>query len=160
MALVAALAACAEEEPALPAEETEVVPEAAPVAERVVPDGSPMPSAEISGVPPYPGAVVWRLSPRRVTEFDAIEAFTSDSFANVVAFYDERMGEPWRREEFGDAVTYTLDPDMGAIMLSPWDGRELPDDAPQPLRDSRTGIGVSWRKAEFRDAPADTLSGT
>ena len=134
-----------------------VVAEQVPVAERVVPDGDPMPPADVSGVPPYPGAVVWRLSPRRISEFDAIEAFTTDDFADVVAFYDERLGPPWRRERFEDAVTYTLDPDMGAVMLSPWNGALLPEDSPEPLKRARTGIGVSWRK-EGVPPPADSTA--
>ena len=138
-----------EDEPAPAAEE-------APVAESVVPDGEPMPSAEISGVPPYPGAIVWRLSPRRASEFDFVEAFTSDSLAAVVAFYDERMGPPWRREQFEDAVTWTLDPDMGAIFITPWDGGHLPADAPEVLRNAVTGIGVSWRRPG--SAPADSAA--
>ncbi len=145
-ALVAGALACGGDAEEAAPEETGIVAEEAPVAERVVPDGDPMPPADVSGVPPYPGAIVWRLSPRRASEFDFVEAFTPDSMDAVVAFYDERMGPPWRREEFEDAITWTLDPDMGAIFISKWDGSQLPADTPEPLRRSRTGIGVSWRR--------------
>lgn len=157
--LVAALA-CGDADEAAPEDEGAIVAEEAPVAERVVPDGDPMPSADVSGVPPYPGAIVWRLSPRRASEFDFVEAFTADSVEAVVEFYDERMGPPWRREEFEDAITWTLDPDMGAIFISKWDGSELPADAPEPLRQSRTGIGVSWRRPGSVAADSAAAQGT
>jgi hypothetical protein len=154
-ACVLALAACGEEG-APPAEESTVAIEPFEAADPAVPDGSPMPSADVSGVAPYPGAVVWNLAPRRPDAFHFVEAFTADSFPDVVAFYDEHMGPPWRREQFEDAVTWTLEPDMGAVFLTPWDGRQLPDSAPAALRAARSGIGVSWRKEAA--APADTAA--
>lgn len=118
-----------------------------PTAPLVVPNGSPMPPAErTAGVPPYPGAVVWMRHDRRVTEFEAIEAFTPDPYEQVVAHYDSILTDGWRREEFADAVTYTKDPDMGAVMLMPWNASVLPADAPEPLRTAQTGIGVAWKK--------------
>jgi hypothetical protein len=111
-----------------------------------VANGDPMPPAErTGGAPPYPNAVVWMRWERPPSEFDAIEAFTPDSFLQVVAYYDVALAD-WRRTVAQDAVHYHLDPNVATLIVSPWDGQVIPEDGPEALRQARTSIGLAWRK--------------
>ncbi len=113
-----------------------------------VPNGSPMlPAEQAGGVPPYPGAVVWMRAERNPSEFDAVEAFTADSYPRVVAFYDSALSG-WKRSQFADAVTYELESDSSAVSVFPWDGAEVPEAAPAVLKDAHAAIGAAWKKQQ------------
>ena len=145
VALVTALSACngnggpddaARQEPAQQAEQ--LGPRA---------NGAPMPPAErAAGAPPYPNAVVWMRWERPPSEFDAVEAFTPDSFLQVVAWYDRALAD-WRRTVAKDAVHYHLDPNVASLIVSPWEGEAVPEESPEALRRARTSIGLAWRKS-------------
>lgn len=109
-------------------------------------NGAPMPPAvRAGGVPPYPGAVVWMRVPRPPSEFHALESFTPDSFLQVVAFYDSTLST-WRRTVAKDAVHYHRDPNIATVIVSPWEGGDVPEDGPRPLREARTSIGMAWKE--------------
>lgn len=142
--LLAVALACGREagapEAAVEAEASSPVTLAGPIE-----NGSPMPvAARAGGAAPYPGAVVWMRQARPPSEFRALEAFTPDSFPRVVAFYDSALAG-WRRTIAKDAVHYHRDPDVVVVVVSPWDGENVPRDGPRPLRQARTSIGVAWR---------------
>ena len=143
-ALVVALAACGGSKGTGEAAEQPAAEEGArlgPVA-----NGDPMPPAErTGGAPPYPNAVVWMRWERPPSEFDAIEAFTPDSFLQVVAYYDVALAD-WRRTVAQDAVHYHLDPNVASLIVSPWEWQAIPEDGPETLRQARTSIGLAWRK--------------
>jgi hypothetical protein len=103
------------------------------------------PSERAGGVPPYPGAIVWQIQPRLPSEFDTVEAFTPDLFSQVVAFYDQNLPE-WRRTVAKDAVHYHLDPNVASVIVAPWDGEEIGEEGPAVLRETRTSIGIAWKK--------------
>jgi hypothetical protein len=109
-------------------------------------NGAPMPAASrAGGVPPYPTAFVWKRHERLPSEFDTMEAFTRDSFIQVVAWYDSALGG-WRRTVATDAVHYHRDPNLVAVIVSPWEGEDVPDWGPEELKQARTSIGVAWKK--------------
>jgi hypothetical protein len=111
-----------------------------------VANGDPMPPAEeAAGAIPYPGAVVWMRVERPPSAFEAIDAFTPDSFLQVVAFYDRALAD-WRRTVAEDAVTYHRDPEVASLIVSPWLGEDVPEGSPAVLRQARTSIGLAWRK--------------
>jgi hypothetical protein len=111
-----------------------------------VANGDPMPPAEqAAGAPPYPNAVVWMRWERPPSEFESVEAFTPDSFLQVVAWYDQSLAD-WRRTVAKDAVHYHRDPNVASLIVSPWEGEVLPQDSPEALRRARTSIGLAWRK--------------
>ena len=118
----------------------------AAAADGSIGNGRPMPrAAEASGVPPYPNAIVWSRYQRPPSEFHTFEAFTPDSFLQVVAFYDQAL-PGWRRTVAKDAVHYHQDPDLASVVLAPWEGQDIPEDGPEELRPMRTSIGVAWKK--------------
>jgi len=143
-ALVVALAACGGSEGS-----GGVAAEGAPQqGDRLGPvaNGDPMPPPErAGGAPPYPNAVVWMRWERPPSEFHAIEAFTPDSFLQVVAYYDVALAD-WRRTVARDAVHYHRDPNVASLIVAPWEGQVIPEDGPVPLRQARTSIGLAWRK--------------
>ena len=109
-------------------------------------NGDPMPAAaEAYGVPPYPNAIVWTRYERQPSEFHTIEAFTADSFLQVVAFYDSALSE-WRRTVAKDAVHYHQDPNLATLIVAPWEGQDVPESGPDELRPMRTSIGLAWKK--------------
>ena len=145
VALVAALSSCGgngtsgDAAPEQPAREGERI---GPIA-----NGDPMPPAErAAGAPPYPNAVVWMRWERPPSEFEAVEAFTPDSFLQVVAWYDQALAD-WRRTVAKDAVHYHRDPNVASLIVSPWEGEAVPEGSPDALRRARTSIGLAWRKS-------------
>lgn len=128
----------------------------ADVAAGPLENGDPMPHAsQAGGVPPYPAAFVWKRHERLPSEFDTIEAFTADSFLQVVAWYDTTLAD-WRRTVAVDAVHYHKDPNLVAVIVSPWEGEDVPEEGPEALKQARTSIGVAWRK----DLQAEPEAGT
>lgn len=103
------------------------------------------PAARAGGIPPYPGAVVWMRLPRPASEFRVLEAFTPDSFLQVVAYYDSALSG-WRRTVAKDAVHYHRDPDLATLIVAPWEGWTVAEGEPAPLRAARTSIGLAWKE--------------
>lgn len=102
-----------------------------------------MPAAtDAGGVTPYPDAIVHMRSARRSPYF-IMEAFTPDSWEDVVAFYEDSL-IGWAREEAGDMVIFELD-DQAAVTISPWEYQSVPPGSPQVLQNARTAIGAAWR---------------
>lgn len=114
---------------------------------REVPDGGPMPDASRTGIPPYPGAIVHTRFPRQRPGIVSFEAYTTDSWEEVEAYYDTTLGPVWRKIEAEDTQVYEKGDDEAAVTLTEWNPEDLPSgvDHPAVLRNARTVIGAAWR---------------
>lgn len=164
-ALVWATTACGGERPAPDEEAAETATDTAPAIRapsdtpadpapgddvtllQQIPNGGPMPDASRTGIPPYPGATVHTRFPRQRPGIVSFEAYTTDSWEEVQAYYDTTLGPDWRKIDAEDTKVYEKGDDEAAITLTEWNPEDLPSgvDHPAVLRNARTIIGAAWR---------------
>jgi len=110
-----------------------------------------MPASEnAGGIPAYPGAKV-HTSREQTAEMRSFEAFTPDSWSQVVGWFDDQLGPPaWSRRVAEDMVIYEKGDDEAAITVSPWDAEHVRAGAPGFMEDARTAIGAAWRPSAAR----------
>jgi hypothetical protein len=122
------------------------LPDTAVTLVGALPDGGPMPPASSAGgIPPYEGASV-HTSRKQTSEMRSFEAYTSDEWTRVVAWYDSQLGAPeWSRVLAEEIVIYEKGEDEAAITVSEWIGESLQVGVPEYMRAARTAIGAAWR---------------
>ncbi len=115
-----------------------------PPLPQTVPNGQPMPAAaEAGGIPPYPGATVYVRKPRQSPVIHSLQAFTTDPWDDVVAFYKESL-PGWKVTEAHDMTIFEMGDDE-SVTVSPWDAEHVPASEPDALKRARTAIGMAWR---------------
>ena len=102
------------------------------------------PADEAGGIPPYPGAVVHVRAPRDQPDMRSLEAFTTDPYETVVAFYDSALSG-WTRVIDDEVILFHSGDDSAAVTVMPWTAEEVPEGQAEIFYRARTAIGAAWR---------------